>query len=157
MIKRAARMSRPFDPDWQRTEETYRHLLEEKQYRELLGVDALTVGDHAVLHEAVASGNVLATLQLISYGVHLDVPDENGLVPLMVATLERTQANETCARALIEAGADLDAQTKTGMTALMFAVRSGSVEVAQLLKQSGADTTLRNMSRHTAGQMTAVR
>ena len=156
-IKRTARYSADFHPEWYEREETHKHILAARQYRELVDVDALEVGDHAVLHEAVASGNVLGTERLITYGVHLDVPDRNGLTPLMVAALERTAENDEMARLLIGAGADLDAQSNTGMTALMFAVRSGSIEVARYMRLAGADTTLRNKTGRTAGQMTAVR
>jgi ankyrin repeat protein len=52
---------------------------------------------------------------------------------------------------LWKAGADMNLQTKDGVTALMAAVARGNFQICRLLVDSGADVTL----KHTKG-MTAL-
>ena len=54
----------------------------------------------------------------------------------MWAAAERHHAAVTL---LAEAGADLEARSNTGMTPLMFAVRSGGIDVTRDLLDYGAD------------------
>lgn len=51
---------------------------------------------------------------------------------------------------LIEAGAEIDAQTAHGETALMYAAQAGLIEKAKVLLAHGADTSLKNMNGDTA-------
>lgn len=51
---------------------------------------------------------------------------------------------------LLRAGAQVDAQSRGGLTALMGAARSGHLHIAQLLLRHGADCRLQNRFRETA-------
>ena len=52
--------------------------------------------------------------------------------------------NVDAARALLEAGADVDARNADGITALMMAAARGHVEVVHVLLEAGADVDARN-------------
>ena len=54
------------------------------------------------------------------------------------------------AKALIDSGADIDAQAKNGMTALMIAAANNSAPMIGLLMAAGADPTVKNASGQTA-------
>ncbi|MFW2392449.1 MAG: ankyrin repeat domain-containing protein, partial [Methyloceanibacter sp.] len=54
------------------------------------------------------------------------------------------------AKALIEAGADVDAQANNGMTALMIAALNNSAPMIGLLMDAGADPSLKNAQGKTA-------
>ena len=49
------------------------------------------------------------------------------------------------ARALLEAGVNIDLRDWLGMTALMHAALHGHVEIARLLLKAGADTNLKDI------------
>ena len=53
-------------------------------------------------------------------------------------------------RALLDAGADVDARQQAGVTALMGAAAGGSVELVQLLLAAGADPSLQDEAGRTA-------
>lgn len=58
-----------------------------------------------------------------------------------------------CVKLLLEAGADIDAQTAHGETALMYAAHAGLFEKASVLLEYGADPSLKNMQGETALQI----
>ena len=62
-----------------------------------------------------------------------------------------------CVRLLLEAGADVDAQTAHGETALMYAAHTGRIKKARLLLEYGADPTLTNLQGETALRMAKKR
>jgi len=51
---------------------------------------------------------------------------------------------------LINAGADIDAQNKEGITALMNAVEEDNFEVIKVLLEAGADSNLKNKKGESA-------
>ena len=52
------------------------------------------------------------------------------------------------ARALIGAGAGVNAQDNDGQTSLMYASREGHLEIARALIEAGADKTIRDKVRN---------
>ena len=92
------------------------------------------------------SGAADAVRMLVEYGatVNAKEPSENQTA-LMWAAAER---HPDVMRALIEAHADLQANTKQGFTALHFAARVGDLESVKLLLAAGVDV---NLLTHTAG------
>jgi uncharacterized protein len=72
---------------------------------------------------------------------------ENYLTPLIFAV---KLGHKEIVFALIEAGADVNAQDSTGFTALMYAALSENQEIVRLLKQAGADSKIANNSGETA-------
>ena len=53
-------------------------------------------------------------------------------------------------KALLEAGADLEAKDNNGRTALMFAALNGDTETAKALSEAGADLEAKNNNGRTA-------
>jgi ankyrin repeat protein len=63
------------------------------------------------------------------------------------------QDSPDCVKLLLEAGADVDAQTAHGETALMYAAYAGRTEKVKVLLEYGADPNLTNMQGETALKM----
>jgi ankyrin repeat protein len=71
-----------------------------------------------------------------------NLADEDGQTPLMNAAGRRSSA--LLIRALLDAGADVKARSKTGWTALMAAALYGSADAVQLLAEAGSDLEARD-------------
>ncbi len=100
------------------------------------------------LHAAIITGNMKVVHQHILAGSDLNVKEPSGgSSPLITAaTFDRTAA----AKALIEAGADINFQNNDGSTALHTAAFFCRKDIVILLLSSGADKTLLNKSGSTA-------
>jgi ankyrin repeat protein len=110
--------------------------------------------DETPMMTAARTGKVAALKTLLAHGAQLNVRDSRGQSPLMWASARN---NAEAVRLLVEAGADLKARTDnkptgraaqmtvflspqpTGFTALLFAVRAGSLEATKALLDAGAD------------------
>ncbi|MEM7192919.1 MAG: ankyrin repeat domain-containing protein [Pseudomonadota bacterium] len=86
---------------------------------------------------------------------------EQGLTPLMIVAAQTGPAEGSIflpgsarptdvASALIDAGANVDAQAKNGMTALMIAAANNSAPMIGLLMAAGADPKVKNAQGQTA-------
>ena len=85
----------------------------------------------------------------------------DGLTPLMIVAAQTGPAEGSIflpgstrptdiAKALVAAGADVNAQAKNGMTALMIAAVNNSAPMIGLLMDAGADPTVKNAQGQTA-------
>ncbi len=94
------------------------------------------------LHEAVLAGNLEAVRELIQGGTDLNEREPSGgSSPLITAaTFGRTAE----ARALIDAGADVDQQNNEGSTALLTAAFMCHKEIVEALLAAGADRSIPN-------------
>ena len=110
--------------------------------------------DETPIMTAARTGKVDALKVLIVHGAQLNTRDARGQSPLMWAAARN---NAGAVRLLVEAGADLNTRTNnkptgraaqmtvflspqpTGFTALLFAVRAGSLEATKALLDAGAD------------------
>jgi len=103
------------------------------------------------LIEAVQNGNVVQVERLLfELHLHTERVNEGGGTPLILSAIK---GNYACASALIDAGANLNAQDNFGNTALMFASKEGHEEVVNLLIQNGAFVDKRNNFGQTAIDM----
>jgi ankyrin repeat protein/mono/diheme cytochrome c family protein len=84
-------------------------------------------------------GNMALIKQVIAHGANVNVKDEEGRTPLMLAAGSEYFSPDTI-QLLIDNGADLNAQSAGGETALDFAKRAGQASVARLLLKVGAKT-----------------
>jgi uncharacterized protein len=110
--------------------------------------------DEPPIMTAARTGAVGALKTLIEHGAVINTHDARGQTPLMWAA---TRNNAEAVRLLLKSGADLTVRTNnpptgraaqmtvflspqpTGFTALLFAVRAGSVEATSALLDAGAD------------------
>ena len=80
---------------------------------------------------------VLSYLQLSGKAADMNVPDQCGYTPLIIASMCN---NVVVVRLLVDAGADKDTVCQMyGYSALHFAAVNNHVEVARLLVKAGAD------------------
>jgi len=97
---------------------------------------ALPEGQTALM-TAAATGKPDALKVLIAHGADVNATESwKGQTALMWAASEN---NADAARLLLEAGSDVQAKSKAGWTPLVFAARSGYVEVAKVLLAGGAN------------------
>ncbi|KAL9616329.1 MAG: hypothetical protein Q9160_008792 [Pyrenula sp. 1 TL-2023] len=124
----------------------------------------LNGGEHGTaLHAAAVSGSVPATQQLVEAGANVNNKDSPFGTPLMavmaqtwygtcLAPMWRRQhgfeaclhwCHCCCARIMLDAGSDIDAQGGFSGTALQAAAKAGNLEGVEMLLARGADVTLR--------------
>jgi ankyrin repeat protein len=96
------------------------------------------------LYAAAEKGDRAEVVRLLDAGAKADEACSSqckGWTPLMIASAE---GHRDVADALLERGADPNAQNASGRTALQFAVRYDFYEIAESLLKSGADPNVRS-------------
>lgn len=100
-------------------------------------------GPARALLEAAAAGNVAAIESAIAAGVKVDVRDDAGRTPLLLAT----HANRIdAARVLIAAGADVNAKDDIQDSPYLYAGAEGRNEILEMTLAAGAD--LKSVNRY---------
>lgn len=89
----------------------------------------------AALQSAAASGDTVQTTALLNQGAALNVRDEHGRTPLMLAVM---QGRLDVVRLLLKRGADPNIADSAGRTPLQQAKQDNLREVAVLLQRAGA-------------------
>ena len=107
---------------------------------------------HVNIHIAALQGNIDAVYQHIDAGSDLDVKDEYGSTPLIIAT---TFGKTEVALALIDAGADMEIANNDGSTPLHIAAFLCRTEIVRALLENGADKNALNNAGRTALQTVA--
>jgi len=100
-------------------------------------------GESAMLLAAFA-GSLQSVKALVEAGAEID-PD--GWTPLIYAAFE---GHAAVVRYLLTLDIDIDAQSDTGITALMAACRNNRIEIVRILLEQDADLDLQNQSKQTA-------
>ncbi len=100
------------------------------------------------LHIAVDNGYVDVAMFLVENGAEVNIVDANGNTPLILI-IHKT-GNTELTRRLLEKGAGVNTQNRTGETALMYAAWRGHSDIVQLLLENRADVTLKNRQGDTA-------
>jgi len=99
------------------------------------------------IHTATFLGNLDAVRQHINAGSDLNVKDQYGSTPLIIAT---TFGKTEVAKSLIEAGADMNITSNDGSTPLHTAAFFCRTEIVKALLAKGADKSLKNNYGSTA-------
>lgn len=121
-------------------------------------IDSTLPGGYTPLALAIEEARFQAAMALIELGADAARPvGKEGLTPIMLAAshlvvgeaareIERRQRlrSTDLATALIARGADVNAQTTAGLTALMIAAARGNLPMLGLLFEAGADPSLSN-------------
>lgn len=94
------------------------------------------------LQTAIISGNLEAVKKHVEAGTDINMKDQmSGATPLILAA---TFGKPAIAKALIDAGANLNLKNNEGSTALHAAAFFCRVEIVQMLIDAGADKTIKN-------------
>ncbi len=100
----------------------------------------IALGSFTPLTAAAAFGAPDLIKTLLDAGAKVDVPDVRGMTPLMLAVANDRQQIDVV-RMLIAAGADLNAKSTAGETALDWARKIGSPAAINVLVRAGAVET----------------
>lgn len=96
---------------------------------------------------AIAAGDGKPALIpiLARYGAHVNMPDDQGNTPLILAMrLSDQDVAIQVVKELLKQGANVDAQNKNGETALFRAVQRKKHTLIQFLLENGADPAIKN-------------
>ncbi len=102
-------------------------------------------GDKTALHWAAMHGHCGAVHALLEAGAEVDLRDSFALyTPLILATTQGGQRAQETIAVLLSYGADINARTKWGTTALFSAAYPGDPELVEFLVHHGADLGARD-------------
>ncbi len=102
------------------------------------------------IHAAVISGNLTAVKQLLASGTDVDEPEPAGGSSPLISAIVFGQTE--IAKALINAGADVNFKNNEGSTPLHTAAFFCDTEVVKMLLQHGADKSVKNNAGSIAAQ-----
>jgi ankyrin repeat protein len=105
---------------------------------EVLLKHGATIGKNALI-DAARYGSVTAVEFLLDRGAEVNVANDNGDTPLILACQYRSCDSMKSINLLVGLGAEVDAANKQGRTALMCAAARGDRQTVQLLLSRGAD------------------
>ena len=103
------------------------------------------VHKRTALHYAIEYGHLKVVELLLSKGAGIDVEDEDGHTPLMLAALRGHSDILLC---LINQGDDLNKTNRRKRTALHYASESGNLEVVELLLSKGTGIDVEDEDFH---------
>jgi len=88
------------------------------------------------------NGHINTLKVLLKSGAHVNlIAEDRGSTALLDSAIER---NKDMVKILIEAGADVNIQSKDGQTALVVVVGAGDEELAEMLVKAGADPDIKD-------------
>lgn len=103
-------------------------------------------GNTGSIHAAVKNKRLAEVKDYVARG-DLELPDKNGLTPLLVASY---YGHTAIVRYLCEKGARVDADDNKGWTSLMYAAYYNYLEIAKILLDHKADKSIKNPKGLTA-------
>jgi len=106
---------------------------------------SLNVEGDTPLHFAAEFGKIAAIRELVKLGARPNAKDDGGGTPLIRAVFERHR--ETVLDTLIECGADVNIQERSGETALCMAASWGDIRLCRYLLSAGADPNVRRREK----------
>lgn len=98
--------------------------------------------DYTLFESAIRNNDVNAIQNLVSSGADVNSEDDQGLTVLMCSVATPHSLDIT--RMLLEAGANVNARTEGGASALSYAVFIGDTEAVRMLLEAGANVNIRD-------------
>lgn len=116
-----------------------------------IDINAISSNGEAALHKAIRNNQLLIVQILLKAGANPNLKEEGGLEypPLMIA-LRYPALDKAIFQTLLEFGANVNASSRSGETALMLAVSNLNLEAVRQLVELGADINAKNVDRYTA-------
>ena len=113
-----------------------------------------SLADSAALLAAVEASNASAVTNLLTRDVKLEVRDQRGWTPLIIAA---NQGNVVIASLLVAKGADVNAcsSSTNGSTVLCFAAQHSNTALLELLLRNGANISGATGTSYTIAATTA--
>ena len=108
-----------------------------------INVNGTDADGNNLLIIALRSGFTIIANILLKAGAHVDVRDNTGFTPLLMACGKTTHGYKEVAEYLILHGADVNARDPLGWTPLLLAISAGNTELVELLLKNGANITVR--------------
>ncbi|MDZ8056463.1 MAG: ankyrin repeat domain-containing protein [Aulosira sp. ZfuVER01] len=106
---------------------------------------------------AVSDGSMQSVVLMLRRGANVNLPDANGITPLMVAARYTYRAGAEMTKFLLDKGALVNAKSHKGSTALMFSCSPVAsyyedeyAEVVKMLIAKGAQLNVKNQMGATA-------
>ncbi|HSH72475.1 MAG TPA: ankyrin repeat domain-containing protein [Methylophilaceae bacterium] len=90
---------------------------------------------------ALKKGYTVVTQILLNAGADVNAKGKDGLTPLLIACGKPTYGYKAIAETLIKKGALINTRDMLGYTPLLLSLSGGTVEIAELLIERGADIT----------------
>lgn len=91
------------------------------------------------LMAAAMAGNAVSLQKLIDAGAEINARDNEGMNALMHAVEYSSYYGDSCSKLLLDAGADVTLQDALGRNVLHHLAKRGSIRLASLLTEAGAD------------------
>jgi ankyrin repeat protein len=110
--------------------------------------------ENNALMQAARIGDLPAVELLLQEGLRPSHRDMDGETPLIAAA--RCYANANVMKALVKAGADVNAADLKGMTALMYAAEDAKVDAVKTLLDLGVSPNAKNKDNQTSLQIAAT-
>ena len=102
----------------------------------------------STLHFAARRGNMDCVDSLLKYGANACIRDSLQVTPL-IYMFRPLRPNLACAKLLLDAGMEIDAQDYQGASALSFASQFNSVSGVKFLLEHGAEVNIANLMGET--------
>lgn len=108
-----------------------------------MNVNGADANGNNLLLVSLRSGFTIIANMLLKAGAHVDVRDNTGFTPLLMACGKKTQGYKEVAAHLILHGADVNVRDPLGWTPLLLAISAGNKELIELLLKNGAHIAVR--------------
>lgn len=109
-------------------------------------------GNHLLMVALCNSFTIIANM-LLKAGAHVEIRDNMGFTPLLMACGKTTRGYKEVAEFLIRHGADVNARDPLGWTPLLLAISAGNAALVELLVKSGASITVRTRKGENAMEL----
>ena len=102
-----------------------------------------------VLHQTISTCDLPRIEGLLTSGAHIETMDSRGHTPLIAAASNSNRYNTNVCIKLLQKGANVNAKSTSGDSALMFAAYLGNLQLTGTLLAAGADVNAKSKNGST--------